>query len=90
MGFFSDLKEDLSQAVNELLPDTEETSETKETETPENVETTVGLEDLNLSDMLDKLDQLGADMSFDSVEEKKAEEDVPDEPTDILAAANAI
>lgn len=31
MGFFSDLKEDLSQAVNELLPDTEETSETKET-----------------------------------------------------------
>ena len=40
MGFFSDLKEDLSQAVNELLPDTEETSETKETETPENVETT--------------------------------------------------
>ena len=41
MGFFSDLKEDLSQAVNELLPDTEETSETKETETPKNVETTV-------------------------------------------------
>ena len=90
MGFFSDLKEDLSQAVNELLPDTEETSETKETETPENVETTVGLEDLNLSDMLDKLDQLGADMSFDSVEEKKAEEYVPEEPMDILAAANAI
>lgn len=90
MGFFSDLKEDLSQAVNELLPDTEETSETKETETPENVETTVGLEDLNLSDMLDKLDQLGADMSFDSVGEKKAEEYVPEEPMDILAAANAI
>ncbi|MDY3108794.1 MAG: polymer-forming cytoskeletal protein [Lachnospiraceae bacterium] len=90
MGFFSDLKEDLSQAVNELLPDTEETSETKETETPENVETTVGLEDLNLSDMLDKLDQLGADMSFDSVEEKKAEEYVPEEPMDILAAASAI
>ena len=90
MGFFSDLKEDLSQAVNELLPDTEETSETKEIETPENVETTVGLEDLNLSDMLDKLDQLGADMSFDSVEEKKAEEYVPEEPMDILAAASAI
>ena len=90
MGFFSDLKEDLSQAVNELLPDAEETIETKETEIPENVEKSDGLEDLNLSDMLDKLDQLGADMSFDSVEEKKAEEYVPEEPMDILAAASAI
>ena len=59
MGFFSDLKEDLSQAVNELLPDTEETSETKETETPENVETTVGLEDI--SACLDKLQGLKSD-----------------------------
>ena len=27
MGFFSDLKEDLSQAVNELMPDEVETTE---------------------------------------------------------------
>ena len=37
MGFFSDLKEDLSQAVNELMPDEKEVTE----ETVENAEETV-------------------------------------------------
>ena len=90
MGFFSDLKEDLSQAVNELLPDTEEPGEVKTTEIPESVETGYTLEELNLSDMLDKLDQLGTGMDFASVDEKKADEYVPEEPMDILAAASAI
>ena len=40
MGFFSDLKEDLSQAVNELLPD-EKVDETEATETVDKEETVV-------------------------------------------------
>ena len=41
MGFFSDLKEDLSQAVNELMPDEKEVTEeaVETTETAETVET---------------------------------------------------
>ena len=40
MGFFSDLKEDLSQAVNELMPDEKEATEeaVETTETVESVE----------------------------------------------------
>jgi len=45
MGFFSDLKEDLSQAVNELMPDegetTEETTDEATEETTEEVEAVV-------------------------------------------------
>lgn len=38
MGFFSDLKEDLSQAVNELLPEEELTAQAQEQETAVNLE----------------------------------------------------
>ena len=86
MGFFSDLKEDLSQAVNELLPDTEETNDVKDTVIPERVETSETVEELNLSDMLDKLDQLGADMNFASMNEQKEEESVAEEPTELFSA----
>lgn len=57
MGFFSDLKEDLSQAVNEMLPEDAETT-TPVTEENEPVKTeNDALDDFDLSAMLDKVAQ---------------------------------
>lgn len=64
MGFFTDLKDDLSQAVNELMPEEEleaamaekgqdETAPTEELSTKEE------LGSLDLSDMLDKIEEMG-------------------------------
>ena len=70
MGFFSDLKDDLSQAVNELMPEEEleaalaadgqageQVSADAELETPATEET---LASLDLSGMLDKIEEMGA------------------------------
>lgn len=63
MGFFSDLKEDLSQAVNELMPDDElmteeiETEEVKADEVQEAEAETVNGFDADLSAMLDKVEE---------------------------------
>ncbi|MDE6405452.1 MAG: polymer-forming cytoskeletal protein [Lachnospiraceae bacterium] len=71
MGFFSDLKDDLSQAVNELMPEEELeaalaaegqageqiSADAAEPETPSTDET---LESLDLSGMLDKIEEMGA------------------------------
>ncbi|MBQ7954315.1 MAG: polymer-forming cytoskeletal protein [Lachnospiraceae bacterium] len=72
MGFFSDLKDDLSQAVNELMPEEElkadaDLQEEKEAEGAE--------EDFELDAMLEKLDsiQVPEDMDITKVEEKAAE-----------------
>ena len=46
MGFFSDLKDDLSQAVNEMMPEEEGMAS----------ESTDSLADVDLSAMLDKMD----------------------------------
>ncbi len=84
MGFFSDLKEDLSQAVNELMPDenvekeTEEAvvEEEKETETVEEMvveetgEEKEDLADLELEEMLNQLDEV------ESEPEEVADEDM--------------
>lgn len=48
MGFFSDLKEDLSQAVNELMPEEEQTEVSKESEE----------EMLSLEEMLQNIDSV--------------------------------
>ncbi|MDE5940111.1 MAG: polymer-forming cytoskeletal protein [Lachnospiraceae bacterium] len=70
MGFFSDLKDDLSQAVNELMPEEEleaalaaegqageqASADAAAPETPSTDET---LESLDLSGMLDKIEELG-------------------------------
>ncbi len=63
MGFFSDLKDDLSQAVNELMPEdapkTEEieTEEVAYEEAEENAVETVNGFDADLSEMLDKVEE---------------------------------
>jgi len=56
MGFFSDLKDDLSQAVNELMPEGEnQVSQEAEYTAYENEETVNGF-DADLSTMLDNVD----------------------------------
>lgn len=70
MGFFSDLKDDLSQAVNELMPEEEleaalaaegktgeqVSADAAASETPSTDDT---LESLDLSGMLDKIEEMG-------------------------------
>lgn len=62
MGFFSDLKDDLSQAVNELMPEDAGKTEEIETEEVENAEEsiaeTVNGFDADLSEMLDKVEEV--------------------------------
>ena len=70
MGFFSDLKDDLSQAVNELMPEEElEAALAAEGLTGEKVPADAAvsetpsaddaLESLDLSGMLDKIEEMG-------------------------------
>lgn len=58
MGFFSDLKEDLSQAVNELMPEEDmNNSETAEVSQPENETPSTG-EFGNIDELLDRVDSI--------------------------------
>lgn len=67
MGFFSDLKDDLSQAVNELMPEeelaaalaAEELTEEQDVAASEAPSADETLESLDLSGMLDKIEELG-------------------------------
>lgn len=96
MGFFSDLKEDLSQAVNELLPEAmeEETSEKVSAkgaiDEPETKEESLSLDDVDLSEMLDKLDQMGTDFNLGEEADSKREDEAAEESADILKAAEDI
>ena len=62
MGFFSDLKDDLSQAVNELLPEEELPKESAVKEekvtAPEETSETVNGFDTDLGAMLDKVEEM--------------------------------
>ncbi len=102
MGFFSDLKEDLSQAVNELMPeeavDTTPSDSTEmesvlsdeqyaqETSTMEEMPDTVN--SFDISSMLDKLDE--ADMTAeDTLEEPESTADVSENDEDGLSWTEA-
>ncbi len=102
MGFFSDLKEDLSQAVNELMPeealDTTPADSTEmesvlsdeqyaqETSTMEEMPDTVN--SFDISSMLDKLDE--ADMTAeDTLEESESAADVSENDEDGLSWTEA-
>ena len=88
MGFFSDLKDDLSQAVNELMPEEEleaalaAQGQTKE-QTPAEAETMemptadMSLDSLDLSDMLDKIEGMEPELGAVSEIEEAAEEAAP-------------
>ncbi len=88
MGFFSDLKDDLSQAVNELMPEEEleaalaAQGQTKEqtpaeAETMETPATDMSLDSLDLSDMLDKIEGMEPELGAVSEIEEAAEEAAP-------------
>lgn len=67
MGFFSDLKDDLSQAVNEMLPEEEAMQETAE-----------ALPDVDLSSMLDRMEAMDIEeTAAETVEEVVQEEPAP-------------
>ncbi len=88
MGFFSDLKDDLSQAVNELMPEEEleaalaAQGQTKE-QTPAEAATMemptadMSLDSLDLSDMLDKIEGMEPELGAVSEIEEAAEEAAP-------------
>lgn len=90
MGFFSDLKDDLSQAVNELMPEEElEAARAAEGLTGEKVPADVAvpktpstddaLESLDLSGMLDKIEEMGTP-ELEAAPEPKAEPEPEPEP----------
>ncbi len=88
MGFFSDLKEDLSQAVNELMPEEAleaamaEGTETEDT-SPDELLTNEALtkdetiDSVDLISMLDKLEDL--DTANDALEEEVLPESMPED-----------
>ena len=89
MGFFSDLKDDLSQAVNELMPEEElEASLAAEGLTGEKVPADAAvsetpfaddaLESLDLSGMLDKIEEMGTP-ELEAAPEPKAEPELEPE-----------
>lgn len=94
MGFFSDLKEDLSQAVNELMPEEAleaamaEGTEPKDMSSEEQLtnETLVSegtpekVDSLDLSSMLDKLEEI--DTAAEPLEEEVISPDSPVEDTE--------
>lgn len=87
MGFFSDLKEDLSQAVNELMPDevetTEETTEETTMEATEEVESVVeevAVEE-NSEDVLEESDDEFTNQLEEMLNQLDAENSVEDEET---------
>ena len=90
MGFFTDLKEDLATAVNELIPeDTEETirsSEGQEAEAPEETEDEAGkiqvTDDFELDKMLENLDSLGVLQDMQNPETEDADQEADEEAAD--------
>lgn len=102
MGFFSDLKDDLSQAVNELMPEEEleaalaAQAAASETSSAENViqeETPMAedtLESVDLSSMLDKLDQAepaGEEEIAEQVTKEPIVEEIPPAEPEIETVA---
>ena len=78
MGFFSDLKEDLSQAVNELMPG-EENEEVK----ADQVEEAVSVDDdAEEADALEETDVDGEEEAFEDVAEEDEAEDAESEEAD--------
>lgn len=77
MGFFTDLKDDLSQAVNELLPEEEmdmpADEKNQEADTPEDDF------EMNLSRMLDRVDEVSQSQEAESEDEEPEEESEPEE-----------
>lgn len=88
MGFFSDLKEDLSQAVNELMPEEEVTTQDKQDEMMEMPveawkEETVAVEEMDMSTSYSQM------VNNLNVEEEAVPE-VPEEPVYVAPVAERV
>lgn len=86
MGFFSDLKEDLNQAVNELMPEGETDMAPDGVELPEENEEAVSqgtITSEDLSDMLERMDETVMESELEMPEEQ---EPVSDYETEELEA----
>lgn len=59
MGFFTDLKDDLSQAVNELMPEEEAAAQGQAGEAAGKPDADDALASMDLSGMLDKIEEMG-------------------------------
>lgn len=104
MGFFSDLKDDLSQAVNELMPEEEleaalaaegQAGEqvSADAEAPETPAADETLESLDLSGMLDKIEEMGVSEpgAFSGLEEAPVGESLEEElPEPEVTAEEAV
>lgn len=95
MGFFSDLKEDLSQAVNELMPG--EAENTEEISTEKEVDMSVEAEKAQLDALLDRVDsiELPEDMDITRLEQEAevtetAEETVEETVEEALAVEESV
>ncbi len=85
MGFFSDLKEDLSLAVNELMPEELAEKAVDEEKDEEKVEESVAVEesaselvaDLSLEEMLKNIDDIQVPQEMEFVQEPTVEEPEP-------------
>lgn len=78
MGFFSDLKDDLSQAVNELMPEGETAAMGEAEEIAEQEAETVNGFEADLSQMLDHVDAFG---------QEEIPEEIPEEAIYVAPAA---
>ena len=58
MGFFSELKEDLSQAVNELMPETEEDGKKAAQEPGEEETADMSAQKAQLDELLERVDEI--------------------------------
>lgn len=95
MGFFSDLKEDLSQAVNELMPG--EAENTEEISAEKEVDISVEAEKAQLDALLDRVDsiELPEDMDITKLEQEAevteaAEETVEETIEEALAVEESV
>ena len=90
MGFFSDLKDDLSQAVNELLPEEELAKESDASKTDAEKEEAASEETIEKFGTVETVNGFDADLGamLDKVEDLEvADLDVPEEPIYVAPAA---
>lgn len=79
MGFFTDLKDDLSQAVNELMPEEEMAAQGQAGEAAGKPDADDALASMDLSGMLDKIEEMGDLGAIPEVEPAPAADPVVEE-----------
>ena len=84
MGFFSDLKDDLSQAVNELMPEEELKAATLQEETEETKELAEMAELAELGELLEIVDSIQVPEDMDVTKVEEAETEAEESETEVV------